>query len=238
MSTKKKAFITGANKGIGFGVAKELIAQGYDVWIGARNTDLGKKAAEEIGAHFIQLDVTDQKSVKAAFEEFQTANDTLDVLVNNAGVYLMGKDDVASRSSIESLKDTYDVNVFGVVSVSQTFLPILRKTKNSQILNVSSGMGSQNFLSDPNSFIADYPMMLAYCSSKAALNTFTILLAKELKPEGIRVNSMCPGYVNTELNGHSGILTTDQSAKNIVPFIMNEKSGTGKFAQVDGEYPW
>lgn len=238
MSPKKKALVTGANKGIGFGVAKELIAQGYDVWIGARNRDLGKKAAEEIGAHFIQLDVTDQKSVKAAFEEFQTANDTLDVLVNNAGVYLMGKDDVASRSSIESLKDTYEVNVFGVVSVSQTFLPILRKTKNSQILNISSGMGSQNFLSDPNSFIADYPMMLAYCSSKAALNTFTILLAKELKPEGIRVNSMCPGYVNTELNGHSGVLTTDQSAKNIVPFIMNEKSGTGKFAQVDGEYPW
>jgi NAD(P)-dependent dehydrogenase (short-subunit alcohol dehydrogenase family) len=81
-------------------------------------------------------------------------------------------------------------------------------------------------------------MMLAYCSSKAALNTFTILLAKELKPDGVRVNSICPGYVNTELNGNSGVLTTDESAKNIVPFIMNENAGTGLFAQADGEYPW
>lgn len=238
MTNKKKALVTGANKGIGFGVAKELIAQGYEVWIGARNSDLGKKAAAEIGAHFIQLDVTDPKSVTAVFNEYQKSNNSLDVLVNNAGVYLMGKDDVASLSTIESLKSTYDVNVFGAISVAQTFLPILRKTKNSQILNISSGMGSQNLLSDPNSFIADYPMMLAYCSSKAALNTFTILLAKELKGDGVRVNSMCPGYVNTELNGHSGVLTTDQSAKNIVPFILNDNSGTGKFAQADGEYPW
>lgn len=237
MTNKKKALVTGANRGIGHAVAKELIAQGYEVWIGARNSDLGKKAAAEIGANFLELDVADTKSVESAYNEFKKHTDTLDLLVNNAGVYKMGKDDVATIASIEGIKETFDVNVFGVVSVSQNFLPLLKNTKNSQILNISSGMGSQSMLSDPNSFIADYPMMYGYCASKAAVNTFTILLAKELKTSGVRVNSICPGYVDTELNGHSGVLSTEESAKNIVPFILNNNS-TGKFAQADGEYPW
>lgn len=238
MKNKKRAIITGSNKGIGYGVAKELIKQGYEVWIAARNPELGKRAATELSAHYLQLDVTDEKSVASAVAEFQKKNDSLDLLVNNAGVYLMGKDDVASVASVKSIKDTFDVNFFGVVNVSQAFLPLLKNTKGAQILNISSGMGSQGLISDPNGPLSEYPKMIGYCASKSALNMLTILLADDLKKFGIRVNSMCPGYVDTELNGHAGVLTTDESAKNIVPFIMNDNAGTGKFAQANGEYPW
>lgn len=235
--TKKTALITGANKGIGYGLARELTEKGYEVWIGARNPDLGLKAAHELKAKFIQIDVTDPKSVETAFKEFSKTHDSLDLLVNNAGVYLMGKDDLADKATLESIKQTFDVNFLGVISVSQTFLPLVKKAK-GHILNISSGMGSQGLMSDPNSFIKDYPMMLGYCSSKAALNTFTILMAKQVKEFGVRVNSICPGYVDTELNGHSGVLTTSESAKNIYKRIIDNNTETGVYAQADGVYPW
>lgn len=235
---KKTAIITGANKGIGYGLARELVAHGYEVWIGARNRELGLKAASELKANFLQIDVTSSQSIREAFKEFSNTHESLDLLINNAGVYMMGKDDVAPIATIEAIKETFEVNFLGVINVTQTFLPLLKKSSEAHILNISSGMGSQGMMSDPDSFIKDYPMMLGYCSSKAALNTFTILLAKELKGSGVRVNSICPGYVDTELNGHSGVLTTAESAKNIYKRILDQSTETGVFAQADGFYPW
>lgn len=235
---KKTALITGANKGIGYGLAKELASQGYEVWIGARNPELGLKAAKKLKANFLKLDVTNTVSIKEAVAEFNKVHDSLDLLINNAGVYLTGKDEIASLASLEAIKETYEVNVFGVINVTQHFLPLVKKSAEGHVLNISSGMGSQALMSDPNSFIKDFPMMLGYCSSKTALNTFTILLSNELKKDGIRVNSICPGYVDTDLNGHSGVLTIDTSAKNIYNRIIADSKETGVYAQADGTYSW
>lgn len=235
---KKTAIVTGANKGIGFGLVKELKSKGYDVWLGARNPELGQKAAKELGAHFLKIDVTSTESIQEAFKEYSKQNDSLDLLINNAGIYLTGRDDVATKATIDSIRETFEVNFMGVINVSQTFVPLLKKGHEPHILTISSGMGSQGLLSDRGSFIEQFPQMIGYCASKTAVNTFTILLGKELEKDGIRVNSICPGYVDTDLNGHSGVLSTDTSANNIYKRIIENNKETLAYANAEGSYPW
>ena len=237
MATAKTALVTGSNKGIGYALVRELKALGYDVWLGARSPELGLTAATELGVHFLQLEVTDSASIATAVAKFSETNASLDLLINNAGVFKMGVDGQSSSATLQAMRETFEVNVFGVVSVTQAFLPLLKKATSAQVLNVSSGMGSQGLLADPKVGLS-FPPMLAYSSSKAALNTFTILLASELKDAGIKVNSICPGYTATELNGNSGTQTTETSAKMIVSKIQAKDLGTGQFLQVDGTYPW
>jgi NAD(P)-dependent dehydrogenase (short-subunit alcohol dehydrogenase family) len=237
MSQRKKAIITGSNKGIGYALAKQLIKNNYDVWVGARDVELGQAAAKELGANFLRMDVTKTESLKEALRTYSLQNSSLDLLINNAGVALYGQDGPPSSASVPAMRDTFAVNFFGALDVTQVFLPLLRKTSNSQILNITSALGSLSMLSEPAGPLDNIPLGIGYSASKASLNTLTILLAKELRPNGIRVNSVCPGSVSTDMNS-AGQLTPDETAKNIVSLILNDDFGTGKFGQVNGFYPW
>ena len=133
---QKIALVTGSNKGIGLGIVKELAQAGYEVWLGARNSDLGQKAAAELGqsVHFINLDVTSDISVAAAAKTFSAQRDHLDLLVNNAGIFLAGQDGVPSATSISTIKEVFDVNFLGPVRVAQAFLPLIKKSEQGKIL--------------------------------------------------------------------------------------------------------
>ena len=237
MSQRKKAIITGANKGIGYALAEQLLKNNYEVWIGARDEELGQAAAKRLGANFLKMDVTKTESLKEAFNKYSLANASLDLLINNAGVAFYGKDGPPSTASVQAARDTFEVNFFGALDVAQVFLPILKQTPNSQILNISSGIGSLTMLSDTNGPLENIPLAIGYSASKASLNALTVLLAKELKPHGIRVNSVCPGSVNTDMNS-AGQLTPEETAQNIVSLVSNKDFGTGKFAQANGLYAW
>ena len=241
MADTKVALITGANKGIGKEIARQLGALGMTVLIGARDAGRGQEAADELkaggaNAHFIQLDVTDDGSIKTAAGQVERDFGRLDVLVNNAGVALhRGSSDTLD---LDTLRRTYDTNVFGVFAVTQAFLPLLKKSAAGRIVNMSSGLGSLTLNSDPNSpYAAVKP--LAYNSSKAALNMMTVILAAELKDFGIKVNAADPGYVATDLNQHSGLRTVAQGATAPVRLATLPEDGpTGGYFDEDGPVPW
>ncbi len=236
---QKIALVTGSNKGIGFAVAKELISANYEVWLATRNSELGQKAASELGenAHFINLDVASDESVLAAAKEFATKRDYLDLLINNAGIYQTELDTTAQTIDLKTIHYTFDVNFLGPIRVTQAFLPFIKKSAAGNILNVSSGLGSLGLQLDPTTGF-DQMNIFAYNASKTALNAFSVILSNELKKSRIKVNSICPGYVATDLNGHSGPLTTEESAKGFMKFILNDDFITGRFIMKDGEYPW
>lgn len=191
------ALVTGANSGIGLEIARQLLERGMTVWIGARDLDRGRTAANELGpaAHVVRLDVTDPASVAAAAQQVVD----LDVLVNNAGVNPGGED--ALGTSLEQLRTAYETNVFGVVAVTQAFLPALQRSAHPRIVNVSSGTGSLTWSSSPNpQFDWERPRGggLAYRSSKSAVNAVTLLTAQAVG-EGIKVNALAPGLRRTNL---------------------------------------
>src|SRR3954465_6403565 len=187
----RTVLITGANRGIGFETAKELAAAGFRVFIGAREGRAGAEAAAKIGrnAEPLVIDVSDSASIASAAELFAAKNDRLDVLVNNAGIY-PDKNVSILNVSRELLVQTFQTNTFGPVLVTQSFLPFLRKSRGARIVNISSGYGQLGGLS---------PGVPGYCLSKLALNGATIMLAKALETEGIAVNSVCPGWVRTDM---------------------------------------
>ena len=215
MSTGKTALITGANKGIGREIARQLARKGYSVWLGCRDVERGETAAaalraEGLDARVLPLDVTSDASVKAAAAAYGKTHDTLDVLVNNAGIATGGY--VApTDASLEDMRAIYDVNVFGPVRVTQAFVPFLRKAGQGRIVMMSSSLGSIGEQLDMTS--GTYGVsLLGYNSSKSALNMITVLFAKELAAYGIKVNAANPGYVATDLNGHQGHRSVEQGA--------------------------
>ena len=215
MSTRKTALITGANKGIGREIARQLGHQGYLVWLGCRDAGRGEQAAAELrkqglDAHVLALDVANDESVKAAALAYGRTSDTLDVLVNNAGVATGGY--VApSQASLDDMRAVYEVNVFGPVRVTQAFVPFLRKAGQGRIVMMSSSLGSIAEQLDLSS--GTYGVnLLGYNSSKSALNMITASFAKELAPQGIKVNAANPGYVATDLNDNQGYRTVEQGA--------------------------
>ncbi len=241
MADSKIALITGANKGIGKEIARQLGAQGMTVLVGARDTQRGAEAAAEltqagITASAISLDVTDQGSIDAAAGKIEADYGRLDVLVNNAGIAL--DSGPASGLDLEDLRRTYETNVFGVFAVTQAMLPLLRKSEAGRIVNLSSGLGSLTQNSDAHwEFAGVKP--LAYNSSKAALNMLTIILAAELKDTGIKVNAADPGYTATDLNQHSGTRTVEQGATAAVHLATLPAEGpTGGYFDEDGAVPW
>lgn len=216
MTTQKKtALITGANKGIGLEIARQLGRKGYQVWLGCRDAERGERAAkslrdEGLDARALSLDVTNDASVKAAAETFGKASDTLDALVNNAGVATGGYVP-PTAASLEDIRAVYDVNVFGPVRVTQAFVPFLRKAGQGRIVMMSSSLGSIAEQLDMTS--GTYGVnLLGYNSSKSALNMITVSFAKELAAHGIKVNAANPGYVATDLNGHQGHRTVEQGS--------------------------
>ena len=215
MSTRKTALITGANKGLGREIARQLGHKGYVVWLGCRDAERGEKAAAELRkegleVHVLALDVTDDASVKAAAIIFGKANDSLDVLVNNAGVATGGYA-APSAASLDDMRAVYEVNVFGPVRVTQAFLPFLRQAGQGRIVMMSSSLGSIGEQLDMTS--GTYGVnLLGYNSSKSALNMITVAFAKELAAHGIKVNAANPGYVATDLNDNQGYRTVEQGA--------------------------
>lgn len=215
MSKQKTAVITGANKGIGLEIARQLGRKGYAVWLGSRDADRGTKAEaalreEKLEARWLPLDVTDDASVKAAARAFAEEHEALDVLVNNAGVSTGGyASPIDAR--IEDIRALYDVNVFGPIRVTQAFAPLLKKSGQGRIVMMSSSLGSIAEQLDMTS--GTYGVnLLGYNSSKSALNMITVSFAKELASHGIKVNAANPGYVATDLNGHQGYRTVEQGA--------------------------
>lgn len=230
--------ITGSNKGLGKETARQLIAAGHIVYIGARDEARGRAAAEELGARFVRLDVTDDVSAAAARTHIE-AGGRLDVLVNNAGIEprLAGNAIPApADETANSVRVTFETNVFGLVRVTRAFLPMLRKSAAPVIVNVSSGLGSLTGLSNPESCTHFYPA-LSYPASKTAVNAITIQYAKAFP--GIRINAVDPGYTSTDLNGRTGTRTVEEGAAIIVAMAQIGSDGpTGTFVSSHGPVAW
>ena len=222
--------ITGANKGLGYETARRLLAEGHDVWVGARDAARGQAAADELSARFVQLDVTDDASVAAAVE---TVGE-LDVLVNNAGI--SGGMVPVPEVTPDVVERVLATNVVGIVRVTQAFTPLLKRSPNPVIVNVSSGMGSIGITSDPERLESTL-VGLQYPASKAAVNMLTTQYAKAL-PE-MRVNCVDPGSTATDFNRHSGHKTVEQGADVIVQMALLDSSGpTGTYVDDQGTVPW
>lgn len=230
--------ITGANKGLGKETARQLVAAGHTVYVGARDEVRGRAAAEELGARFVHLDVTDDASVAAAYTQIE-ADGGLDVLINNAGIEprLAGNAiPAAADETADSVRATFEINVFGLVRVSHAFLPLLQKSASPVIVNLSSGLASLTDLSNPESYTHFYPG-LSYPVSKTTINAITIQYAKAFP--GIRINAVDPGYTNTDLNGRTGTKTVEEGAAIIVRMAQIGPDGpTGTFVSAHGPVAW
>lgn len=237
------ALVTGANKGLGLEIARGLGQRGYDVWIGARDRERGEAAVavlakEGLAVRLLVLDVTDAASIERAVSTFSEDANHLDVLVNNAGL-LVGRDDPPSRQSIEDLRTTYEANVFGPIRVTQAFLPLLKAADGAHVVMMSSGVASLALITDPASIYSTVNL-LAYSSSKTALNAVTVAFAKELEPLGIKVNAVEPGNAATDLNDNVGMLTASEGAVSAIRLATIGKDGpTGGFFGIEGpRQPW
>jgi len=212
------ALVTGANKGIGLEIVKQLIAEGMDVYLGARDVERGEKAAADTGARFVQIDVTDPASVASAAEKL----DRLDVLVNNAAI------------SQGEIREVFETNVFGVITVTDAMLPLLRQSKHGRIVNMSSSVGSLAGMVDSPS-----PTSFSYVPSKTALNAVTLQYVRVLKDTSIKINAACPGYCRTDLNHNTGFRTPAQGAAIAVRLAtLGDDGPTGGFYDDEGVVAW
>lgn len=232
--TKRIALVTGANRGIGYETAKQLGRRGFHVVIAARDDDSGRRAADAVAAEggsaeFLSLDVSNSGSIRKAADEFAAIADRLSVLVNNAGIY---PDEGQSILNIArgQMVDTFQTNTFGPLEVVQAYLPYLQRAESARVINVSSGYGQLDDLS---------PEVPSYCLSKLALNGLTIMLAKALEADRIAVNSMCPGWVRTNMGGPNATRSLEEGGDTIV-WLADEAphSLTGKFFRSREEIPW
>lgn len=244
----KTALVTGANRSIGLEIVRQLAQKGVYVYLGSRSLENGLEAAKKLNAEglynveAIQLDITDDDSVKEAQREIRGKTQKLDILVNNAGIF-GGYPQMALDASTENFKEAYDTNVLGAVRVTQAFIDLLKKSSEPRIVNVSSSQGSLTLHSDPSYRYYDYKGAV-YLSSKSALNMYTIVLAYELKHSHFKINAVCPGFTNTAFNGHRGTGTVEDAGRRIVKYALIDKNGpTGKFFSEEnnpdtGEIPW
>ena len=249
MQDKPVALVTGANKGIGLQIAKDLATHGFTVLVGSRNLEHGETAAKSVGpdARAVQLDVTNQASIAAAAERIRNQFGRLDVLVNNAGVSHAGepgrplqelaKSGRPSVASLAEVRAIFETNVFGVIAVTQAMLPLLREAPAARIVNVSSSSGSLTLNSDPTN--PHRSMFGTYSSSKAALNAITVAFASDLESAGIKVNAACPGFTSTDLNNFAGTRTVEEAAREPVRLALLDADGpTGTFSSASGPLPW
>lgn len=216
MTKQKTALITGANRSIGYEIARRLATEGYRVWLGSRDVGRGEEAAKKLrdqglDVHVLQLDVTSDQSVASAIAELSRQTDHLDALVNNAGIAESFTHQPFDEP-IEVVKAVYEVNTFGPIRLTQAALPLLKASGAGRVVMLSSELGSLNSLLDPeNQFYGINA--LGYNSSKTALNAVTVSLAKAAEPFGIKINAADPGYTATDMNGHTGYRTVEQAAE-------------------------
>jgi NAD(P)-dependent dehydrogenase (short-subunit alcohol dehydrogenase family) len=237
----KIALVTGANKGIGFETARHLGRQGASVLIGARDETRGRKAADILAgegatARWIALDVSDPASIAAAVAEVDRAFGRLDILVNNAGIGL--DSGPPSGVDIAAMRKTLDTNFFGAFATLQAFLPLIRKSSAGRVVNVSSALGSLFHLSDPQ-WVGAQSQFVPYSISKTAMNMMTVLFANELRGTPVKVNSVEPGFTQTDMTGGHGFATADVSAQVIVRYATLADDGpSGGYFDQYGRMPW
>jgi NAD(P)-dependent dehydrogenase (short-subunit alcohol dehydrogenase family) len=240
----KKVLITGANKSIGFETARQLLQQGYFVYLGSRDMENGTTAVAQLQAEgfenisLLQIDISDAASITTARQQIET----LDVLINNAGIS-GGFPQNTEAMDMDTLRKVFDTNFFGTIAVTMAFIDLLKQSEAPRIVNVTSGLASLTMHSDPESKFYDIKSA-AYGPSKTALNAYTIVLAYELKDTKFKINAVDPGYTATDFNHHQGPGTIEDAAKIIVKYATVGADGpNGKFFSndVDGdsdECPW
>lgn len=244
----KTVLITGANKSIGFETARQLLQQGYFVYLGSRDKQKGQQAVSQLEAEglnqveAIEIDVDNVESIKAAREVLGQKTQTLDVLINNAGVSgTMPQTSLETDASV--FRQVFDTNFFGVIDVTQAFIDLLKQSPEPRIVNVTSGLGSLTLHTDPTwKYYAVKPA--SYVASKAALNAYTIVLAHDLRDTSFKVNAVDPGYTATDFNHHSGPGTVPDAAARVVKAaVLGADGPTGQFFSDDnapetGISPW
>lgn len=240
--SQKIALVTGATRGIGFETVRQLASHGVHVLLAGRDSSRAVAAAlrlqgEGLNVEAIELDVVDAASIAAAAKLVEAKHGHLDILVNNAGVLADDAQKKPSEQSLATWRKTFDTNVFGLVAVTQAFLPLLRKSDAGRIVNVSSILGSITLHSDPKSPIYDYKVP-AYNVSKSAVNAWTVQLAHELRDTAIKVNTIHPGSVKTDMNS-AGNLEVEEGARSSVELALIDASGpTGSFSHLGKSLPW
>ncbi|MBW8244905.1 SDR family NAD(P)-dependent oxidoreductase [Muricauda oceani] len=260
MESKKTVMITGANQGIGFATAKKLLQLGhYHVYIGSRNQENGenaKKDLEKLGFSdfdIVQIDVTDKNTITSTVEKLEGTITHLDILINNAGISgalrinksaaegepFMEQD--ITTIPLKEVRKVFDVNFFGAIEVTQSFLPLLQKAPSPKIINISSGLGSLTNHTDPEAPYYEHMKGIklgAYNTSKTALNAFTVMLAAQLQDTSFQINSVSPGFAATNLNNYSGTQNPSEAVDSIIEFVtMGDKGPTGKFFEKE-EIAW
>ncbi|ALR29857.1 short-chain dehydrogenase [Chryseobacterium sp. IHB B 17019] len=242
------ALITGANRSIGLEIAKQLSQKGLSVYLGSRNLENGETVVKELNEQgfqnikAIEIDVTNPESISKARDIIENEQGKLDILINNAGI-LGPIPQTAAEASIKDIQNVFDTNFFGVISVTQAFLDLLKKSDSPRISNITSGLGSLTLHSDPNWKYYNVKGA-AYGPSKSALNAYTIVLAYELKDSPFKVNVIDPGYTATDFNHHSGPGSVESAASFIIKHTLTDKNGpTGQYFSNDiedesGISPW
>ena len=239
----KIALVTGANKGIGFATAKQLLGLGYFVYVGARDEKKGQEAVQQLNAlgftkaALLVIDVADLRSVTAAAELLSSQTEKLDVLINNAAI---GGSQPQSASSvdIQVLRDVYETNFFGTVQVTQAMLPLMQRSQAPRIVNLSSELGSLSYhYREKSAYFASN--LMAYSTSKTAINAFTLMLAIEMQHTAFKINCVTPGYTATDLTNGSGSQTPDEAAQVIVKYATLGQNGpSGQFFGSTGQLSW
>lgn len=222
MSDQKTVLITGANKGIGFEIVRQLLGKGLRVFLTARNAIAGEKAASSLegDVHFLPMDVTDDTSIEKAAMAYGQGAETLDILINNAAIYPDEKFDILTITR-EQLIKTFQTNTFGPIAVTQAFLPFLKKSTDPRIINISSGYGAIDGVTHT---------VPSYCLSKLTLNGVTIMLDQALRPGGFAIYVMCPGWVRTDMGGANATRSVEEGADTAVWLAMDApKAMSGKF---------
>lgn len=240
--------ITGANKGIGFETAKQLVKKGLFVYLGCRDIERGKAAEKLLNENgyqnvkAIELDVTKADTITAAKNTISQEHGKLDILINNAGISGIVPQK-ALETNISNYQEVYEVNLHGVIRTTQTFIDLLQKSSEPRIVNVSTSLASLTLQSNPKWPAYDYGKYVVYASSKSAMNMYTVHLAYELRNTAIKINAVCPGYTKTDFTNYIGGEVED-AGKRIVKYALIDNDGpTGKFFSEESnpeteEIPW
>jgi NAD(P)-dependent dehydrogenase (short-subunit alcohol dehydrogenase family) len=243
---EKVALVTGANKGIGMETVRQLVSNGVKTYLTGRHQGRVSRAvasldAQGLKAHKLVLDITSDKSVAAAVDQFELENKCLDILINNAAIRIEKYGKKPSQQPLDEWHKTFNSNVLGTVRVTKAFLPLLQKSRAGRIVNVSSLLGSIGTHSNPDSYAYSdmFKSLPAYSASKSAVNSWTAHLAYELRDTPIKVNSVHPGYTKTDMNDGDGEFEVTRGASTSLRMALLEEDGpTGTYVHLDQTVPW